>query len=120
VPANPFEQIGKMHNIGLNYINKKSAFNKWRTRFINYDVAAWEELIDIVSPGIEHADKVQMINLTRQAKVVERIQVVSINTSATNQNEEIFKLSLSANGKSYLDAVMNTVRNMVSSGKKNA
>ena len=114
---NPFEQIGKMHNIGLDYINKRGDFNEWRNRFINYDAAAWEEMMDIVSPGMANVDKVQMLNTAKQARIIERIQTVITQVNVANQHGAITNSSLSPSGQAYVNAFVNAIKAMIASGK---
>jgi hypothetical protein len=114
---NPFEQIGKMHNIGLDYMNKKGDFTEWRNRLIHYDIAAWEEMIDVVSPGMADSDKIQIINAAKQARLVERVQAKMIYTGTINQQEAIARLSISSSGQAYINSVLISISELRASGK---
>lgn len=114
---NPFESIGKMHNIGLDYVNKKRDFTEWHNRFVNYDAATWMELMEVVSPGMSVADKQQLLAAAKQAKLVEKMQAKAIYTVGMTPQEAIGRLSLSTSGHAYINSVMNNCTEMRSSGK---
>lgn len=115
--ANPFEEVGKMHNVGLDYFNKNGNFTEWKSRLANYDIAAWKEMIDIVSPGITDADKIQIINEAKQASLVEKVQAKMTYIGTVNQQETISKLSISPSGQAYLNSVLISINELRASGK---
>lgn len=114
--SNPLENIGDMHNIGLNYLNGKGDLATWHSRFANYEIDAWKEILKVVRPGMTISEQMQVIDFAKQFKVIENLQAKSIYTAQTNRQELISKLNLSPLGKSYIDLVITTCNKMLSSG----
>lgn len=114
---NPFEYIGSMHNIGLNYLNKYVNLADLRNRFVNYDESAWFEVLNITAPGMTITEKKEVLTFAKQIDIIRKVQSKSIYTSTISKHDVIKQLSLSSTGRAYIDAVLNTFYDMRTSGK---